>query len=125
MPLAFTINPETGDLIDSADGWFEEDATASSAVQCQLTHQRNAWVGDPDAGSELHKVFEMGDGDDGQEFIRLELQRGLGVLSREQLIGNVQVEVQRADPGVVYAETSYLDLTSGQVVDQVVNPYGG
>jgi hypothetical protein len=125
MGLALYTDPVTGDLVDCDDGWFVEVEDARPAVDCQVTHHLNEWPGDPDAGSLIHLVRELGDGPDGIEALGTELRRAYGVLAAEQMIADVRVAAERSQPGRFDAEVTYRDTTTGQVVDQVVQPFGG
>lgn len=123
--LSFKIDAVTGDFVPSADGWYEEDTTATSAVHCQLTHHRDAWPAAPDDGSLLHLAHELGDGPDGQEFVDLETRRALAVLVDDGLIESALVTVARTDIGRLFVRTSYRDLSTGERVDDEIIPATG
>lgn len=123
--LAFLTDPTTGDLVDSDDGWFVEVEDARPAVSCQVEHHQDEWPGDPDAGSRLHLIVEFGDSPDGLDQLRAELARAYGVLADDDMITDVRVQTERSQPGRFDAEVSYRDTTSGQVVDDIVSPFGG
>jgi hypothetical protein len=125
LGLAFTPDPISGDLIESADGWWAEDETATAAVHCQLTHELDACPQDPNSGTRLGKAFELGDGPDGVEFVVVELQRTMGVLAEDSLIGQLEVAADRTAAGRVEGQTSYRDLLSGQRIDLNVDPFDG
>lgn len=125
MSLSLLEDPVTGDLVDADDGWFLEVEDARPAVYCQVKHHYNAWPGDPDAGSLIHEVTELGDGPDGEAFLATELERCYGVLVDEQMIADVRVLVERPQAGRFDGEVSYRDTTTGQVVDDIVTPFGG
>lgn len=123
--LDFQIDPTTGDLVDSTDGWFKEVDSAETAVYMALFHRFNEWWGDPDAGSRLHLAHDQGDGITGRAFIEDEIQRALAPLVAEGYIANVTTVATRPQVGRIVVELSYRDLKSGDAVELVLSPFGG
>lgn len=123
--LDFKIDPLTGDLVDSTDGWFAEADSSEAAVRMQLFHEFNAWWGDPDAGSRIHLAREQGDGITGQAFLVTEIERALQPLIEAGYIANVTTKATRPQVGRVVVELSYRDLKSGQPVALELTPFGG
>lgn len=127
--LDFTLDPKTGDLIVGDDGWFEMAETSQAAVVYQLDHERDAWDGDPDAGSLLKKALELG-GSDAQQFAVVETTRALGALAADDVISDVQVKLgpnpaPGVPPGPLVVLTSYRDNAADDRISGVVNPFGG
>lgn len=126
MPsLDFKIDPTTGDLVDSSDGWFVEVDSSETAVYMQLFHRFNEWWGDPDAGSRLHLAHEQGDGITGQAFLVTELERALQPLIDAGYIADVTTKATRTQVGRVVVELGYRDMKSGQAVELELSPFGG
>lgn len=123
--LDFTTDPATLDLVDSDDGWFEEDETASSAVVCQLTHELDEWVGDPTAGQRFKAGIALGDTEDAEQFLVVEAERALGVLEDEGLISNIEARAERQGGGRIALETTHRDNTSTDPVENLLDPYDG
>lgn len=121
----FTPDPITLDLIDSADGWFKEDETASFAAVCQLTHHLDASVVTPNEGSILHQLWDFGGDELGAEGLRVEAIRSLRVLEAPGLVANVEATALLPETGKVYIETSYRDTATGARVDQEASPPTG
>lgn len=121
----FTPDPQTLDLVDSADGWFKEDETASFAAVCQLTHHLDASVVTPNEGSILHQLWDFGGDELGAEGLRVEAIRALRVLEGPGLVANVEATAQLPEVGKVYIETSYRDTATGARVDQEASPPTG
>ncbi|MCA9678842.1 MAG: hypothetical protein KC464_27685 [Myxococcales bacterium] len=125
MSTEYVIDPATGDLVEDDEGWFLETDTAAPRVYAQLALRFGQWWGDPQAGSRLHEATAFGDSPAGERFLESEVRRALEPLILAGLIDDVQVTAARTQPGRLVTELSYRDLTSGQVVDQVVDPFGG
>lgn len=125
MSTEYVIDPATGDLVEDDEGWFAETETAAPRVYAQLALRFGQWWGDPQAGSRLHEATTFGDSPAGERFLESEVRRALEPLILAGLIDDVQVTAARTQPGRLVTELSYRDLTSGQVVDQVVDPFGG
>lgn len=121
----FTPDPLTLDLIDSADGWFKEDETASFAAVCQLTHHLDASVVTPEAGSILHQLWDFGGDELGAEGLRVEAIRALRVLETAGLIENVEAVATSPAAGAVFIETRFRDTATGARVDQEASPPTG
>jgi phage gp46-like protein len=122
--LDFKLDKD-GDMIPSADGWFEEDDSSTAVVAMQLEHHFGQWWGDPAAGSRLFLAHDQGDGPLGEEFLRVEVLRALKPVVQAGRISNLAVEVARTQPGRLVASLSYRDTSTGQVVDAQFDPFGG
>lgn len=125
--MNFVINTATGDLVDT-DDWFEETDTAAPAVYMQLTTEYNAWPGDERSGSRFAEMIREGEVDDGpagQEALVIETKRALGVLADAKLISNVQARATRDAAGRVRVDDSYRDLSSGKVINDYIDDFGG
>lgn len=123
--LDFKIDPTTGDLVESEDGWFEEVDSSETAVYMALFHRYNEWWGDPDAGSRLHLAHDQGDGIAGRAFLEQETQRAVAPLVAEGYIADVTSKATRTQVGRIVVELSYRDLKSGQAVELELSPFGG
>lgn len=119
----FTLDPVTLDLVPSDDGWFEMDSTAVAAVVYQLEHEKDAWDGDPDAGSLVKKALELGATVDAQQYVLVETERALGVLAADDLISDVQVKSEASQFGRLVARTSFRDNSTGDRLAGVVDPF--
>lgn len=122
MPgVDFQLDPASGDLVESDDGWFEEGPSAATKVRYQLEHHFNAWWGDATAGSLLHEARQRGDGELGAAFVAGEVRRALDMLVDARDIGDVSVTVVREQPGRFTLDVAYRDLQSGQPVEFTVD----
>lgn len=123
----FTLDPRTLDLIPSSTGFFEMDETAASAVTYQLTHEKDQWDGDEEAGSLLHLAKELGATDEAAQYIAVEGKRALDVLANADLISEPTMAAT-TDSGVIgrlNAKASFRDNSTGDRLSGAVPLFGG
>jgi len=122
MSLDFEFDLATGDLVDAEDGGFASTATAAPAVYLQLRQHYDEWPPDPESGSRLHLAKDQGDGPDGEAFLETETRRAFAMLEADGSLSNLEVGVERSATGRIAVATSYVDTTSGLVVDDLLDP---
>ena len=67
MPgLDRTIDPTTGDYVDAVGGAYAESLTIATAVYHQIKGELDRWPGDPNAGSGVYRIKQLGTGKAGQ-----------------------------------------------------------
>jgi len=121
--LDFKFDPVTKDLIDAADGSFEQTDRSDTAVMLQLDSHLNEWWGDADAGSRLHdlRAFQA----DPETGLEDEATRALGALVADDRISDVEVAVDEVRPGRADVVTRFRDASTGQLVDTFVTVRAG
>jgi hypothetical protein len=122
MALDFKFDPVTKDLIDAADGSFEQTSTAETAVTLQLEQHQGEWWGDPDAGSLLHDrgAFQAAP----ETLIPDECQRAMALLVSRGRIANVEARTVLEANGRAVTQTRFRDVSTGQLVDTFVRGGG-
>lgn len=120
--LDFKIDAVSEDFVESDDGWFADDQTASTAIRYQLTHDWNAWFADWDKGSRRREAFQLGDGPVGQQFLQTDDERALGMLVNAGYIADVVVSIVRPQPGRLYENIVCRDLRTGQPLELELAP---
>lgn len=121
--LSFVIDVETGDLVDSDDGWFDENDRADAAVYCQAEQEYNAWLGDHTSGSERDRLRSEFDDEQGAISFANDTSRFMGVLVSDGLIDSLAVATEQPEVnGRIHVRSSYRDLASGQIIDELIDP---
>lgn len=111
----FKIDPEERDFVMAADGSLEITETAETACYLQLTNRRNAWVGDPESGSDLHLIAKK-HGRDTINAMRDATTTALAVLERAGFIANVVVSDDVDERGAVVQVVTADDMQTGGVL---------
>lgn len=117
--MELALDPVTRDYVDDGRGGFAEDRSSMPLVLHQLHERLGQWWGDPDAGSELHRLHQLGDSEQGRAELGNITQRALRPLAELGVISSLEVVVGRDELGRVLVRTSWQDLSTGetQVLD--------
>lgn len=122
--LSLVIDPLTGDLIDTPDGWFQEGTDSRTEVLWQLRALYNAWWGDSSSGSKLKAAISGPDPGDAQS-ITDEALRALQPLVTEGVISDLAVTNDVDEGGHLVILLNYRDRSSGSLVDLAYVPFPG
>ena len=114
MPQDFKFDPETRDLVDDARGSFEMTDAADTMVMHQWWCHYRKWWGDSTLGSLFYDLSNFLPNPE----LRVvdEATRALGVIAARGRIANVQSIAKMLAPGRIGAQSTFQDVSSGQVV---------
>lgn len=122
MPEDFAFDPITRDLIDDGKGGFEMTSTAATMVMHQTWCHYNEWWGDETLGSKFHDLsaFQAKP----EVMAPDEAKRAFGVIVARGRIANLMVVAQVQGPGRIFVQSTFRDVSTGQVVTTFATPGG-
>lgn len=115
MPRSRTIDPLTRDYVQSGGGRAYTRTIATKLHHAVRAH-RGSWVGDPDRGSELHRIARGNVDRTTKAETENALRDAIQPLIDEGLARDLEIAVDTSDVARVFAETSITD-TQGATVD--------
>ncbi len=122
--LNLVIDPITRDLVDTADGWFQEATDSRTIVIWQLEATYGAWWADSTSGSRVRAIIAGADPGDIND-VRDEVLRCLQELVKEGIISELAAVADVDEVGRPVIVLNYRDLASGDMVDLAYVPFGG
>lgn len=114
------LDPITKDYVDDGAGGWTLVTTAQMQMHHALLDEFDRWVGDPDAGSKVHRLARRGATAITAQLAAAYVKEALAPLVAEGRIADLQVAVARDDRNRLIVTTSARDVASGAAIALVV-----
>jgi phage gp46-like protein len=114
------IDPVTKDYVRDDNGNCETETDGRTSVYHQLTDEKDTWWGDPDAGSDLHKLARAKNGEVALARAADITRAALEPLEEAGVIDQVEVQVERDQANRLVIASQQRSVQSGETKSAII-----